>query len=326
MSRGALSVLVVLLVAGAGRAQLLCERPVVALGDVPSGAAVTHRFPLANRGADELRIVEVRSACGCLVPTLEKRRLGPGEETSLGLLVNTLTQAAGPQSWPVRVAFRSGEQEGELTLALTATVVPTVSVEPAGLGIATEAGVQRVITLVDRRRDPLAITVVHTTSTKLRAVQGEPARDAEGRTVYTIRLDVAPDFPEGRHDETLFIFTNDAAFRELKVPVTVFKKLRRLVVVTPENVSVAAAKGEPVPSSLVRLRGPDGDAIEIERVEADHAAVRCTWAVGPNNLATVKVTFDRDKIDGDEVRGAIHVHVAKPAPQTLTIPISCTLR
>jgi hypothetical protein len=326
MSRWPLSLLFVLLVAGAGRAQLHCERPVVPLGDVRSGAAVTHRFPLVNRGADELVIVEARSACGCLVPALEKRRLKPGEETSLGLLVNTLTQAAGPHSWPVRVAFRCGEREDELTLAVTATVVPTVSVEPAGLGITTEAGARGEIALVDRRREPLAITVVHTTSTKLRAARGEPARDAEGRTVYTIQLDVAPDFPEGRHDETLFIFTNDADFRELKVPVTVFKKLRRSFAVTPESVSVTAAKGQPPPSCLVRLRGPDGDVIEIERVEADHPAIRCTWAVGPNNLATVKVTFDRDRIDGETLQSAIHVHIAKPAPQTLTIPVSCTLR
>jgi hypothetical protein len=326
MGRWPLSLLLVFVLAGAGRAQLHCERPIVPLGDVRSGAAVTHRFPLVNRGADELVIAEVRSACGCLVPTLEKRRLKPGEETSLGLLVNTLTQATGPQSWPVRVAFRCGEHEGELSVALTATVVPTVSIEPAGLGISTEAGVRREITLVDRRRDPLAITVVHTTSTKLRAAPGEPARDAEGRTVYPIQLDVAPDFPEGRHDETLFVFTNDADFRELKVPVTVFKKLRRSVAVTPDSVSVTAAKGQPLPSSLVRLRGPDEDALEIERVEADHPALRCTWTAGRNNMATVKVTFDRDKIEGDGLQSAIHVHVTKPAPQTVTIPVSCTLR
>jgi hypothetical protein len=326
MSRWPLSLFVVLAVAGASRAQLSCERPVVPLGDVRSGATVTHRFALVNRGPEELTVTEVRSACGCLVPTLEKRRLQPGEATSLGLVINTLTQATGPQSWQVHVAFRWGQQEGELTLALTGTVVPTVNVEPAGLGITTEAGTTREITLVDRRREPLAITVVHTTSTKLRAVQGEATRDAEGRTVCPIRLDVAPDFPEGRHDETLFIFTNDADFRELKVPVTVFKKLRQTVGVTPDRVSVIAAKGQPVPSCLVRLRGPEEDVIEIERVEADHPALRCTWAVGPNNMATLKVTFDRDKIDGDELRSAVRVHVAKPSPQTLTIPVSCTLR
>src|SRR5438132_12894385 len=113
MTRLMSSLLLVLMFAGAGRAQLHCDHPVVPLGDVRSGTAVTHRFPLVNRAADELVIVEVRSACGCLVPKLEKRRLRPGEETSLGLLVNTLTQAAGPQSWPVRVAFRCGHQSDE---------------------------------------------------------------------------------------------------------------------------------------------------------------------------------------------------------------------
>jgi hypothetical protein len=326
MKRWTLSLLIVLGFAGAARAQLHCEQPIVALGDVRSGTTVTHRFMLANRGAEDMSIVEVRSACGCLVPKLEKRRLAPGEQTSLGLLVNTLTQAAGPQSWSMRVSYRCGDKEGELTLALTATVVPTVSIDPPGLGISTETGTRREVTLVDRRSGPLAITVVHTTSSKLRATAAEPRRDADGHTVCTIQLDVAPDFPEGRHDETLFIYTNDADFRELKVPVTVVMKQRLTVCATPEQVTAAAEKDQPLPSRLVRLRGPDEGAIEIQSIDADHPAIRCTWMSGPENMATVKVTFDRTKIDGEALHSAIHVHVVKPAPQTLSIPVNCTLR
>src|SRR5260370_24135494 len=121
MNRWPLSLLIVLSVAGVGRAQLDCDKPIVPLGDVRSGAPVTHRFTLVNRGAEELVITEVRTERGCSVPKLEKRRLQPGEETSLGLLVNTLTQAAGPQSWPVRLQYCCGEQSDELMLALTAT-------------------------------------------------------------------------------------------------------------------------------------------------------------------------------------------------------------
>ena len=307
-------------------AQLDCDKPIVPLGDVRSGATVTHRFTLVNRGVTELVIAEVRTECGCTVPKLEKRRLQPGEETSLGLIVNTLTQAAGPQSWPVRLQYQCGEQSGELMLALTATVVPTVSIDPAGIGIYTDSSMSRDITLLDRRSEPLAIRVVTTTSPKLHAVQSEPRRDADGHTIYTIQLEVAPDFPEGRHDETLSIYTTDGDFRELRVPVTVIKKQHLTVSATPDNIALTGAKEQPLPSSLVRLRGPDDEAIQIERVEADHPAIRCTWAMGPNNMATVKIAFDRSKIDGDGVQSAVHVYVTKPSAQTLTIPVNCTLR
>jgi Protein of unknown function (DUF1573) len=326
MSRGLLSLLIVLSVAGAGRAQLDCAAPVVPLGDVRSGTTVTHRFPLVNRSNVDLVITDVRTDCGCTVAKLEKRRLKPGEETSLGILVSTLTQAAGPQSWPTRVTFRCGDDSGERTLTLTGTIVPTVSVEPAGLGIYTESSVRREVTLLDRRREPLAISVVYTTSPKLRAVQSEPRRDGEGHTIYTIQLDVAADFPEGRHDETLFIYTTDPDFRELKVPVKVVKKQRLTVSATPDCVTATAAQGQPLPSCLVRLRGPDDEAIQIERIETDHPALHCTWAMGPYNMATIKISFDRAKIDGDNLQTAIHVHLSKPAAQTLTIPVTATQR
>ena len=325
MRRWLLSLLVVLCFAGSGRAQLFCDQPTVPLGDVPSGANVTHRFTLVNRGTAELVLGEVRTDCGCTVAKLDKRRLQPGEETSLGLLVNTLTQAAGPQSWPARVQFHCGEQSGELLLALTATIVPSVSVEPPGIGISTESGTRQQITLMDRRREPLAVRAVATTAPKLTAMQSGPERDAEGNTVYTIQLDVAADFPEGRHNETLFIYTNDADFRELKVPVTINKKQRLTVQATPDCVTVTLAKNQPWPSSLVRLRGPDVEAVQIERVDADHPAIHCLWAAGPNNMATVKIAFDRDKIEGDTLHSAIHVYVIRPVLQVLTIPVNCTL-
>ena len=326
MTRWSLPLLLILSFADAGRAQLVCDKPVVPLGEVRSGATVTHRFTLTNRGSTELVISEVRAECGCTVPKLEKRRLQPGEETSLGLMVNTLSQASGTQSWPVRVQFHSNEQSDELTLALTATVIPTVSVEPVGLGISTDSTARREITLRDRRSEPLSIRVVYTTSPKLRAVQNEPRHDADGHTVYTIQIEVEPDFPEGRHNETLFIYTTDPDFRELKVPVTVFKKERLTVSATPDSVMLTVAKDQPLPSTLIRLRGPEDETIQIDHVEADHPALRCTWATGPNNMATIKIAFDRSKFEGEIVKSAVRVYVAKPTPQLLTIPVNCLLR
>ena len=117
--------------------------------------------------------------------------------TTLGILVNTLAQAAGPQSWPTHVQFRCGEASGEMTLTLTGNVIPTVSVEPAGLGIYTESSLTREVTLLDRRPEPLAVRVAFTTSPKLRASVGEPQRDAEGGpTAYTIDSKSRRTFPK----------------------------------------------------------------------------------------------------------------------------------
>jgi hypothetical protein len=73
----------------------------------------------------------------------------------------------------------------------------------------------------------------------------------------------------------------------------------------------------------VLLRPAGSGAVAVERVEGDDPAVVCTWAAGPDNCATVRVSIDRTKLPADGLRSAIHIHVSKPAPETVTVPVSC---
>ncbi|MBW7996195.1 MAG: DUF1573 domain-containing protein [Candidatus Glassbacteria bacterium] len=47
------------------------------------GDEARHTFTLSNTGTDTLKITKVRSSCGCTVPSVAKRELGPGEQTEL---------------------------------------------------------------------------------------------------------------------------------------------------------------------------------------------------------------------------------------------------
>jgi len=78
-----------------------------------------------------------------------------------------------------------------------------------------------------------------------------------------------------------------------------------------------------VSSRIVLLRSAGEEAVVVERVEADDPAVVCTWAPGPENCATLKVGIDRTKLPADGLRSAIHIHISKPAPDTITLPVTC---
>ena len=54
-----------------------------------------------------------------------------GEEDVVELVINTLSQAPGPQSWNVRLHYRSEGISKELTLQLRARLIREVLVEPA---------------------------------------------------------------------------------------------------------------------------------------------------------------------------------------------------
>ncbi len=318
--------LLVLAFAAAARAGVECPEPMIQAGAVRSGTPLGHAFRLLNRGSRAVEITEVRPSCGCLVPHLEPRRIEPGAEAVLHVAVNTLTQAAGAHTWQVRVRYQEDGRPGELTVVLGARVVSEIAVEPPAMVLTTEGPFAHEVVLTDRRPQPLTITSVQLATAQLHARAGEPYTDGAGRRACAIRVEVGADCPEGRHEDVLRIFTNDPTYRELDVPVTVVKRSVHAVRALPEAVELSAPAGEPLPSRIVLLSSADGRPVVVEGVEADNPAIECRFAAGPGPRATLEVRVKRAQVPGDGLRGAIRIRLSRPAPQTVVVPVSCTVR
>src|SRR5262245_45588036 len=99
--RESMAFLTLTLVAVAGRAELRFSQPTVNAGVVRSGTPFRHGFVFVNDGREPAEILEARASCGCLSPKLDKRSLQPGEEGSLSVEINTLSQPAGSHTWTV---------------------------------------------------------------------------------------------------------------------------------------------------------------------------------------------------------------------------------
>jgi hypothetical protein len=321
-----LSVLLVLILGTAVRAGVECAEPMFQAGTVRSGTPLTHTFRLINRGPHAIEIKEVRPSCGCLAPRLEPRRLEAGGEGELTVAVNTLTQAAGAHTWQVRIQYQEDGRPGELTVVLGAHVVSEIVVEPPALTLTTEGALSHTVLLVDRRPHPLTVTAAQLTSAHLRAAVGEMSVDRAGRRVCAIRVEVPAECPEGRRDDVLRILTDDPTYPELDVPVTVVKRAPRSVRALPDAVELSAAAGQPLLSRIVLLSSADGQAVVVERVEADDRAIECRWAAGPGPRVTLKIGADRARLAGGNLHSAVRIHLVGPEPQTLVVPVSCTIR
>ncbi len=329
MTRASLPVVLASLVAlagGAARADLFCPTPTVDVGEVRSGAPLAQPFTLVNRGAEAVEVVGVRPSCGCIRPEVRPLLYPPGQEGALLLEINTLTQAAGPHAWTLQLIYRCGEKEESLTLTVTARVVTEITVEPPVLALSTDTVIAHEITVTDRRDRPLDLLSVQASLPFVRAGLGEPRRDEQGRWCRGVRVEVLPDCPDGRHEAVLLLLTNDPAYPALKVPLTVTKRPRAGVRATPEAISLTAAGDGPLPSRIVLLAGADDRPVAVERVECDDPAVQCRWAAGPGPRATLKVQVDRARVPAAGLHTAVRVHLGGPTPQTLTLPVLCTLK
>jgi hypothetical protein len=320
--------LLVLALPASARADLECAEPIVQVGEVRAGAPLAHRFVFVNRGPDVVEITDVRPSCGCLVPRVESRILGPGEEGTLLLEVNTLTQPAGPNNWRLPVRYRAGERDEELTLFLSAHIVAEILVQPPVLALylGDGPGLRHTVTITDRRDKPLTVTIAQASASHVRTRLLEPHADSAGHRVCTIEVEVLDSCPEGRHEDTLHLFTSDPGYPELKVPLTIVKRAPGQVTATPASVEVSASPGQAVPARMVVLGSSDGRAVTVEGAEADDPAVQCRWAAGPGTRATLAIRIDRGHVVGSALRTAVHVRLSGPVPQTLTIPVRCTLR
>ncbi|HKI36015.1 MAG TPA: DUF1573 domain-containing protein [Gemmataceae bacterium] len=311
------------LFANPARADLSFATPTIDVGEVRSGAPLRQRFTFVNAGSGAVEITDLRASCGCVRPKLDKRSYAPGDEGAVLLEVHTLGQSAGEHDWRLHVTYHSGAEAREVELVLHGRIVTEVTVQPAVLTIFTERAAAHEMALTDLRARPLTVTGVYASSPHLKGEVKETTTDGAGHRVVRIGLSLGAAYPEGRYEETVAILTDDAVYRELTVPLTVVKRPKQKVAASPGAVSLAAARGQPVPSRIVLLRPAGEEAVAVESVEADDPAVVCTWAAGPENCATLKVGIDRTKLPADGLRSAIHIHISKPAPDTITLPVTC---
>lgn len=304
--------------AGSVRGDIHFAEPVADVGEGRSGAPLGHRFAFVNRGREAAEIVAIRAGCGCLTPRLPKRVYQAGESGVLLLEINTLSQEEGPHVWTCQVTCQSGERRYDLPLQMKGRIVAEVTVRPAVLTVFTESAGSHELVLTDRRPRPLRVTDLRASSARLAPRIVDETRNGEGHTVRRLRLDVSADCPEGRHEESISIHTDDVTYRELRVPVTIVRRSRPRVSASPQEVTLPP--GSPALSShLIRLRDRQDQPVLVEAISVDDPAVTCTWAPGPETQATLRVRVDGARLASD--RTLLRLQLSQPVQETVIIPI-----
>jgi hypothetical protein len=312
---------------GADPAPLAIDPPAADRGELAANKPLVQTFRLKNTGSIAVTVTEVVGTCGCFRHALAARRIAPGESTELTVGINLLTQPEGPNSWKVVVRYRTEAMPpatGEQVISLAAKVKKDVTVEPVGLMLSAEGEITGTLTVIDRRGKPLTVTGVRL---GVAGVRGDvkPAADSGGRRTQRIELTVGDGCPVGQHADEVCIDTDDAEYKELRIPLRVIKKAPATgVQVAPGGVTLRFARDQATASSLVRLKDARDRDVVVDKAESDHPAISCKWASGPGAMATLRVTVDREKANAAGI-GVVTVRVRGPAAETLLIPVSWTL-
>ena len=289
-------------------AQLRFTRPDANLGELRGGPVYSHRFEFVNDSAQPVEIIDLRLGCGCLQPVLDKRIYQAGEKGTLLMNLRTLGQPNGPRTWQTHVHYRVGEMHQETSLIVAATIRNEVTIEPSIVGLTVETTLRQEVTIQDHRPQPMKITAVLASSPAIRV----STKSSEGGVTKVVLEVNRSALTASRQEETLSIYTDDPNYRQLQVPMMLIRANRAKVSATPDKVEIIGAG-----SQLVRLRAAGDKTVRIQKAEADQPLVHCTWAMGPGNDATLKISAGSPRVGMVSVR----VQLAQPADEIVSVPV-----
>ncbi len=294
-------------------AQLRFTAPAADLGELRGGPVYDHRFEFVNDSAQPLEITDIRLGCGCLQSVLDQRVFAAGAQGSLRLNIRTLGQPNGARTWQAHVQYRQGSTVGETTLILAATIRNEITVEPSIIAISVETTLKQEVTITDHRPMPRKVTAVLASSPAIR-VTTQPTVGGVTRVILEVS---ASALTAARQEEMLNIYTAAPYSPQLQVPNTQMTASRPTVSATPDKVEIVG-----VGSQLVRLRGSGDKAVRIDKAEANQPGIKCSWATGPGNDATLKISADATAgWRAPSTPPRVQVHLSDPAGTTLTIPV-----
>ena len=177
-------------------------------GAVARGAKAEHTFTLKNIYQQAVRIVAVRSSCGCTKPNVDKSLLLTWDESKITVVINTLAKP-GPKNATVTVVF-SEPLPAEVLLQTRCLVRGESFWSRTACILARWCGVwgPRKAIIRYAGRSDWRITRVDATNPHLDAHVHETARGG-GQVAYHLWTDLKEDAQAGYFREQLVLVTDD---------------------------------------------------------------------------------------------------------------------
>ncbi len=246
---------------------------------------------------------------------MEPLTLQPGQVGTLLLQINTLSNTPGPQGWRVTLV----QPEGGAELMVRAELTQEIVISPASVVLyGGRRTTQHVFQIVDRRGKPLRVLKAEGSSPLM--ALGPPPTLAGTPAQGEIKLSIKEGFLDGRHEERVTLTTDDPEYPKLVIPVTVIRKPSARFAATPTVLQFSREGSEPKPNKLVTIRDAKGEALKIERIEADHPAVAAELVKQEVGFATLKVTLDRSKAKETPPLARVWIQIAGQATP-LSVPV-----
>ena len=290
---------------------LIFDKEFVTLGRVEVAGDLIQEFPFRVMGDAPVQILDVKSSCGCITPTLSKRVYQAGDKDKLIFGIHAASQAEGKRRFQVSISYRQTGDVVTIPILVDVELFKPIAVEPSTLLVHVSGSrpFRQLVTIKEQRGQRLGNIDLSASSDRINA-RLLPADDQDP-TVRRIEVEIGTDFPMGKTDERLLVRVQGSPPAEIIVRASRIKIL-------PE-VLHAKGTGKP-PTWQVLVSDARGEPVRIDRVEGPGELIKVSYPSEPTKACRLQVRVDRSAIV-DRIDEEITVHVAEPIATKLVLPV-----
>jgi len=290
------------------------------------GQPLEEVIEVKNVGNAPLEILDVKSSCGCTVPTRPKSPLAPGASDVMKIKYDA-AKRVGKANQTVTLVTNDPTQSN-VVIKLLGEVKPAYEMDPKeGLlfgQLYQSSAEKRTVTIVNKYTDKFHLKLKEGQEFSGFDVQLE---ELEPGTKYTVTAVTRPPLKVDRFQADVVLLTDLQLIPEIRVPVYGFVQppvsVRPTKLFLPQN-SVSEMK------RVLRVSHSPDHPIQITGVKASHEAIKVTLEqTTAGQLDTFQITVvlpPGDMIpEGVEPQIEITTNSSDPAYQKLVVPIQMVL-
>lgn len=295
-------------------------------GRVWYGDPCKTEIQIVNGGDETLKILEIKSSCGCTIAKPKKRELAPGETDTMTVTYNT---RKNKKKVSQRITIKTNDpKQPAAVLQIKGEVWNVFDGKPylrLYMGqLLTETGASGSIDLVNNMEEPVfpkLRTLPDGARFEVKLEEIEPGQK------YRLSAKTRPPLKLGSNSIQVVLETGVERLPTISIPVSALAMER--VSAMPTRLPVYQAQSKPA-TRMVRVNFIPDQPIKITEVKSNHPAIKATVQQQPANSTsksifkyyTVRVAMPAWKDIPDE-GASIEIYTDDPDPkfQKLVVPI-----
>jgi len=325
--------LMAVFVVGSASAQVISVTPTtIKFGEMKQRETQTANVTITNNGAGRLELGEVSADCGCTVPTLTNKSLGPGESTIMEVQFNSKNFNGNVVKM---VTIHSNDPNSpRVEVMIAAKVLASMDIDPSERRVSfkqsAQGQIQKMpITFTSKGPEPLQITTPAKSNKGLFSLKAINGKDGNP-LVSVVEVTIPVNAPIGRHNdmgriksnvpgmESMDFYFNCWIMSELTLDLEAikfrFKKdLNKTITITPTD-------GE----TKFKITGVEIDMPEIS-VSYDNVK-KGKEALVHLKGKVIEKTDPRAISAKGRMKGTLLIHTDLKSLPTIEVPISYMLR